>query len=50
MGVLVVVLASVLFSDKEHSRVGSGRQRIVGRTVGVSEDENLNVDGEVLYS
>jgi len=50
MGTFVVVVAVVLLCDSEHSRVGSGRQRMVVRLVGVSEDENLNVGVEVLYS
>ena len=48
MGTLVVVVdAVVLRCDNEHSKVGSGRQRMVVRLVGVSEDENLNVGVEV---
>jgi len=51
MGAFVVVVdAVVLWCDSEHSKVGSGRQRMVVRLVGVSEDENLNVGVEVLYS
>jgi hypothetical protein len=50
MGTLVVVVAIVVWCDSKHSKVGSGRQRIVVRLVGVSKDENLNVDVEVLYS
>jgi hypothetical protein len=50
MGTLVVVVAVVVWCDSEHSSVGSGRQRMVVRLVGVSEDENLNVGVEVLYS
>jgi hypothetical protein len=51
MGVFVVVVdAVVLWCNSEHSNVGSGRQRMVVRLVGVSEDENLNVGVEILYS
>jgi hypothetical protein len=51
MGAFVVVVdAVVLWCDSEHSSVGSGRQRMVVRLVGVSEDENLNVGVKVLYS
>jgi hypothetical protein len=39
----------VVLRDSEHSRLGSGRQRIMKRSNGVSEDENLNVGVEVLY-
>ena len=51
MGAFVVVVdAVVLWCDSEHSKVGSGRQRMFVRLIGVSEDENLNVGVEVLYS
>ena len=47
---VVVVDAVVLLCDSKHSKVGSDRQRMVVRLVGVSKDENLNVGVEVLYS
>jgi hypothetical protein len=47
MGTLVVVVAVVLLCKSEHSRVGSGRQRMVVRLISVSEDENLNVGVKV---
>ena len=47
---MVGIVADALLSDREHSKVGSGRQRIVVRRVVVSEDENLNVGVEGLYS
>jgi hypothetical protein len=40
----------VVLRDSEHSRLGSGRQRMMKQSSGVSKDENLNVGVEVLYS
>jgi hypothetical protein len=39
----------VVLRDSEHSRLGNGRQRMMKRSNGVSEDENLNLGVKVLY-
>jgi hypothetical protein len=39
----------VVLRDSKHSRLGSGMQRMMKRSSGVSKDENLSIGVEVLY-